>query len=274
MVLQAAVDDSGNEPQALFFVLGGFIATCEHWSAFADAWKTALHAPPRIEYFKFNEAMGCKKQFDGWLETDVSRKIDLLVDVILAHAETRIHAVIRHDEFERYFRSIPSPKRHAAIESPYVLLAMQLILAVAAWSPIRKLSGPTDFIFDEQGKYSDALQQWYPIFKRQAQLGARTDIAAYMGATPKYEKDTDFMPLQAADLYSGFMRRHCMNNKILEAPMPMPLRRLAVLPDIPREYHSEELIRLNAHLQKDGAKYYAANPLARRLYKLPPRGKK
>ena len=267
MVLQAAVDDSGSEPQALFFVLGGFIARSDRWCAFADAWETALHAPPRIEHFKFNEAMGKKEQFDGWDDPEITKKIDLLVDAILQHVETRIHGTIRHDEFDRYFQSIPAPQRHAAIENPYVLLSMQLILAVAAWAPIRNISGPVDFIFDEQGKYSDALQQWYPIFKRQAQLGARTDIAAYMGKPPKFERDIDFMPLQAADLYSGLVRRHCMNNKILEAPMPIPLRRLAVLPEIPRNYMSDELSRLNEHLQKEGVKFYAANPKARKLYK-------
>lgn len=267
MVLQAAVDDSGSDPRALFFVLGGFIARRDRWAAFADSWKTALRTPRRIDYFKFNEAMGLKKQFDGWEETEVSKKIDLLIDVILRHVQTRIHATIRHDEFERYFQSIPAPKRHTAIENPYVLLAMQLILAVAAWSPIRNLSGPTDFIFDEQGKYSDALQQWYPIFKKQAELGARTDIATYLGKPQKFEKDTDFMPLQAADLYSGLVRRHCMNSKILEAPMPIPLRRLATIPEIPRNYMADELRRLNEHLQTEGTKFYAVNPHAPKLYK-------
>ena len=123
--------------------------------------------------------------------------------------------------------------------------------------------------------FSDALQQWYPIFKRQAQLGARTDIAAFMGKPPKFETDTDFVPLQAADLYSGLVRRHCMNNKILEAPMPIPLRRLvAALPGIPRVYTADELRRLNEHLQKEGSKFYTTNPRARKLYKQTKRKKK
>ena len=220
-------------------MLGGFITSSKRWADFADEWQAALHRDPRIEYFKFNEAMGLKKQFDknkGWDVEKINEKIYGLVDVILKHAQVRIHAAIRHDEFDRYFRSIPAPKRHVAVENPYVLLAMQLILAVAAWAPIRNLLEPTDFIFDVQGKFGHALQQWYPIFKRQAELGARTDIAAYLGLPPKFERDIDFMPLQAGDLYAGLMRRHCMNNKILEAPMPIPLRRLAVLPEIPRNY--------------------------------------
>ena len=74
------------------------------------------------------------------------------------------------------------------------------------------------------------------------------------------------MPLQAADLYAGLVRQHSMNNKLLEAPTPLALRRLATLPEIPRIYLADELQRLNAHLQKDGAKFYSANPNARKLY--------
>jgi hypothetical protein len=162
----------------------------------------------------------------------------------------------------------------AAIENPYVLLAMQLILAVAAWSPIHKIFEATDFIFDEQGDYGDALMQWYPIFKGQAQLGAKTDIASYLGVPPKFEKDSCFMPLQAADLYAGLVRRHCMNNKILVAPMPIALRRIAPIPEIPRNYMAPELVRLNEHLQKEGTKFYASNPAARRLFMLNKKRKK
>jgi hypothetical protein len=43
MGLQAYVDDSGNEPQSAFFVLGGFIAWSDQWGLFADEWKAALH---------------------------------------------------------------------------------------------------------------------------------------------------------------------------------------------------------------------------------------
>jgi hypothetical protein len=114
MVLQAYVDDSGNEPQSLFFVLGGFIARSAQWATFANEWQAALHASPRIEYFKFNEAMGLKKQFDkekGWDHEKVDTKIQALVDVILKYAQVRVHATIRHDEFQKYFQGIPTPKR-------------------------------------------------------------------------------------------------------------------------------------------------------------------
>jgi len=216
--------------------------------------------------------MGLKKQFDkekGWNEELRDQKLDRLIDVILKYVQVRIHATIRHDEFDHYFRSVPAPKRHLAIEDPYVLLAMQLILAVAAISPGIHIFEPCDFIFDEQGAFFDALVQWYPIFKRQAEMSAKTDIASYMCALPKRESDIDFMPLQAADLYAGLVRRHCDNNKLIIAPPPVALRRLMPIPEISRNYMAPELKRLNDHLRRVGHKFYASNPAARRLYKQP-----
>jgi hypothetical protein len=105
MVLQAYVDDSGSEPRSTFFVLGGFIARSDQWGLFADEWGAALHRAPRIAYFKLNEAMGLKKQFDkelGWDADKRDRKIDDLVDVILKYTQVRIHATIKHDEFDSF----------------------------------------------------------------------------------------------------------------------------------------------------------------------------
>jgi hypothetical protein len=118
MMLQAYVDDSGSEPQSLFSVLGGFIARSDRWAAFSDEWQLALHREPRIGYFKFNEAMGLKGQFDkvaSWDDVKRDQKIDNLIDVILKYALARINATIRHDEFLRYFRT-PIQVRSATVQ--------------------------------------------------------------------------------------------------------------------------------------------------------------
>jgi hypothetical protein len=51
-------------------------------------WQAVLHKTPRIAYFKFNEAMGLKKQFDkksGWDEATRDKKLDDLTSVIKRH---------------------------------------------------------------------------------------------------------------------------------------------------------------------------------------------
>jgi hypothetical protein len=82
--------------------LGGFITSSEPWATFADEWQAVIHRDPRIEYFKVNEAVGLTKQFDknkGWDFENANRKINCFVDVILKHAQVRIHATIRHNQF-------------------------------------------------------------------------------------------------------------------------------------------------------------------------------
>jgi hypothetical protein len=54
---QAAVGDSGSEPQSPIFILGGFIAPADQWARFSAEWKAALDEPPGIAYFKLTEAM-------------------------------------------------------------------------------------------------------------------------------------------------------------------------------------------------------------------------
>ena len=64
MILQAFVDDSGSEPQSFAFILAGFVARPLQWATFTVEWERTLHRPPRLEYFKNNESMGLKDQFD------------------------------------------------------------------------------------------------------------------------------------------------------------------------------------------------------------------
>jgi len=55
-MLKAYFDDSrmGQPP---CYVLGGWIAPAKVWAPFSDAWLDILWMKPRIEYFKFQEAM-------------------------------------------------------------------------------------------------------------------------------------------------------------------------------------------------------------------------
>jgi hypothetical protein len=50
MVLQAYIDDSGNDPSQYAFILAGFVAPAETWAAFCDEWQTLLDRPPGAAY--------------------------------------------------------------------------------------------------------------------------------------------------------------------------------------------------------------------------------
>ena len=51
-IIQAYVDDSGNSPDGgknPVFVLGGYIATADMWTAFSDAWEKECAQEPLVD---------------------------------------------------------------------------------------------------------------------------------------------------------------------------------------------------------------------------------
>jgi Protein of unknown function (DUF3800) len=64
------------------------------------------------------------------------------------------------------------------------------------------LNETVDFIFDDQTEKSFIMSAWNEY------LAARPDdIRDYYGATPRFENDQKFLPLQAADLWAWWVRR-------------------------------------------------------------------
>jgi len=68
LILQAAIDDSGKGGKPVF-VLAGFVLNVYKWIVFADQWKAILDIPPKIEYFKMNEALQYTGQFTNFSTT-------------------------------------------------------------------------------------------------------------------------------------------------------------------------------------------------------------
>src|SRR4051812_11420683 len=60
------IDDSGSGGSSPYFVLSGYGASLDVWHAFAADWQGVLDLPPKVEYFKMNEAHMCEGQFAGF----------------------------------------------------------------------------------------------------------------------------------------------------------------------------------------------------------------
>jgi hypothetical protein len=63
MVLQASIDDSGNEPSSPIYYLAGFVTTHQQWANFSDEWQAALNESPKLAYFKMSEAEHFRGEF-------------------------------------------------------------------------------------------------------------------------------------------------------------------------------------------------------------------
>jgi len=260
---QAIIDDSGSEPQSRVFVLAGFAGPASAWAAFAVDWRAALDEPPKLDYFKMTEAANFGGQFSrhkGWDETKRDSRLIELTRVIKRHAHLRIQAAVRNDHFDKYIKSLPAPERTLAIDNPYVLLFMQIILAMATFGDQLKIREACDFIFDEQGAFSKAALAWWPNFKTLLDNSTRSDLGKFVGSPPIFRDDKTFLPLQAADLYAWHLRQHYSRNQILIVPPTRVLRQFENMPAISRVYDEPELKRLRAHLLKGGEILAENNP--------------
>jgi hypothetical protein len=265
---QMAVDDSGSEPQSPIFVLAGFIAPAAKWANFSTEWKQALDLPPKLEYFKMSEAVNFGGQFsrrDGWNDANRDDRLVTLARIIRKHVSLRVSAWIRHDDFEEHIKSLLTPVRHLGIDSPYVMLLYQLILAIAVFGDRHGLQSPCDYIFDDQGKLAEEAEYWWPSLKSIVEQSKRSDLAKFVGSQPIFRDEKVFLPLQAGDLYAWQIRnRYVENHQVPHQTIFVPPNRILgmmnTIPVINREYPTDEVIRLREHLLKTREQYAKAFP--------------
>lgn len=194
MMLQAFIDDSKSgdlsKPGSVF-VLAGYISSVSDWLAFTDEWQTVLNGPPSLDVFKMS-------QFVHRYGLEDARLVAFR-RVIERHARGAITASVDMDVYRRFVSSYP-PK---TIQNPYYLLLLDMIIQLKRAAPLIKLDGKIEFVFDEQLRDKDVIKYaWGEIPK------TRPDIAAFIGNEPKWEKEEEFLPLQAADAIAWWTRRH------------------------------------------------------------------
>jgi hypothetical protein len=265
MVLQAYIDDSGNEPQSPVFVLAGFVASHESWAAFSDEWQSALSEPPGVAYFKMAQAERLHDEFErakGWNEKNRDSLLIYLSELIKKYALFRVHTSVRHDAFDKWIKSIKTPSRNSAQDNPYFILFHSLIQICAAIDLQLRPNEKMDFIFDEHGSIGqDSIYYWNNFVR----LGALTHegrdlpnlLAAYTENKPIFRDERCFLPLQAADLYAWQLRRNFVEEDEGK-PTRRPLEIIQGLSDISmnlnetfiREF-SRDLIEVREQFIKD-----------------------
>jgi len=238
MILEAYLDDSGSGGMSQrFFTLAGFLSDYESWGKFADEWKAVLDEPPTIPYFKMNNFYRPEARnsvFKGWDRSAIDEKLKRLISVIRYNVMMRISSKVSLEDYERYVKGrIDDP----TVDDPYFFCFYQIIYSVAIHQKTYKWNYQTDFFFDEQSKIGDNTKRWHQIFKSMAS----DDIRPYIGSPPIFRDDKLFRPLQAADLYSGALRRHAYENARIYMPMRWELVELQNLQNIEREISGDQL---------------------------------
>jgi hypothetical protein len=169
-MLKAYFDDSrmGQPP---CYVLGGWIAPAKVWAPFSDAWLDILWMKPRIEYFKFQEAMNFSGEFHGISEESRDEKLKLLVGLIAEYKILGAASVIPHNLFQKYFGRHPDP----AINDPYAPSLLGIVAAVIRHYKALGIEEKMEFVFDYQptgGQMASAESGWrYFVAALPAEIG-------------------------------------------------------------------------------------------------------
>ena len=190
------------------FVAGGWACPAERWDSISDSWQTVLDAYPPIDYFRLNQAMGLKEQFEGWSPQSRDEKIKALAQVLPHESRFFGHgAYVSRSDFD----NIKHLVRRVYRNSYFFCVATAMVFAVAGETQIVG-ADKIDFVLDQSREAEHMRRLFYSDIKpRFPRLGE---------CIPLDDKLTN--PLQAADLGAAALRQ-------LSETVPRPIPGIDVL---------------------------------------------
>jgi hypothetical protein len=218
---QAFVDDSRSKDE---FVLGGHIATAENWAHFSKEWEELLPFATRDKNgslrFKMTEMAGNPERV---------ARVEVFYRALEKYSAASISCRMNLDDFEQAYERVQALAARlnwsvdfAKWKNPYYFLFRGLMDRFHDHRETMKefipLDEQVDFIFDNQSEKSFILAAWDEIVEIRPK-----EVQKYYGATPRFEDDLKFLPLQAADLWAWWVREWYEEDS---APMPDKMRRL------------------------------------------------
>lgn len=212
LMLRAFIDDS-NMGQPPAYVLAGWIASAELWAKFSEDWAAICAMRPRIDYFKFNEAIGRAGQFAGFSEAARNEKVALLRKACIDHDLDGIAVVVPHDIFKQYF--VHFLKKNQI--GPYFVSFYLMMKGLMQYCDEREINTGVSAVFDQQpGQMKNVLSAWIEFVKH-----TPPEFARFIQTSPIFANDKDMVALQAADFLAGWIRT-VESAKLVGAPAPNP----------------------------------------------------
>jgi len=197
---RAYLDDSGREDHSPVLVLAGWIAPIAVWADFVARWDAMLEMPPRLEYFKMNDAATLHGLFLDWSETRRDERVALAYKAIEETVPYQVSVIVELEPFRRTFTE-EWVERSAM--NPFYLAFSAVLSGVAREQTKLGIQSPVDFVFDEQAMEKDKIVRAWDAFK----ANASTDTRPLIGSVPYFLDDRKFKPLQAADLAAWWVRK-------------------------------------------------------------------
>jgi hypothetical protein len=214
MVLQAFIDDSTSDG---VYVLGGHIASAESWAKFSREWEELLPLAMRDRdgryYFKMREMNRADKlphvpAFYKVLEDNVLCSLSASYNLHdLERAKERIYVPgLQHIDWSHY--------------NNRYFYAFRLLMDMfhshrEKIVKVVPLDQKIDFYFDNQKEKGLILAMWDDYMAKRP-----PETRQHYGATPRFEDDKDFLPLQAADMWAWWIRKWIIEGNISNLEKP------------------------------------------------------
>jgi hypothetical protein len=209
-MLQAFIDDSQTTNPPIF-VLAGYLAPIDRWSAFTTRWQAILDMPPRIPYLKMSEVRGTLPKH---IRDD---RINLFHSVIEECVTAGFSIMVPPDAIKRVFEPNDKFASHPVYCAFCSLVPHLAIL-------INKCFSPSDIIelhFDTQMNEEKRILTAWHFAQHNAIVGSPT-LRQILSTVPHFCDDKSVLPLQAADLHAWWIRRRHVERMTggerLEAP--------------------------------------------------------
>lgn len=202
-LLRAFIDDSVAQEGDKRLFLAGYLHRGDRWAAFSEVWKAELEAWPSIAYFKAAEANSLRGQFDhkkGWTEGKRDAKIICLAGVIRAFRPFSFHFSLNRRVFEEELKPV-SPRGF----NPHFTACFAVVAGLSQYVAKEGITTPIEFVFDEQEGVASDIALFFSDLKKN--LPEATQNLIYGMPIFKSDKDSLYLPLQAADLLAWHLRR-------------------------------------------------------------------
>ena len=196
VILEMYCDDSATDE---LYIVAGCVAPLDDWKSFTPEWHHNLKNPsPKLGFYRTSDALALESQFKRFDANTRDQRIAALARLIPnGHNCFGVASWVSKQDFIKYCGAAFHPAWH----DPYYLCATYLIQHLCF-----DLRGPNlekiDFFFDRQGKVGTQFKAVYEAFLKPTSR----PLFPFMGDV-RHEDKADFLPLQAADMHAGWVRR-------------------------------------------------------------------
>ena len=203
-VLTQYIDDSGKEGPPVY-VLAGWQTKAENWASFVDAWQVLLDKPPKLCYFKMEEAFSRREQFDGWSEKEADDRVIEFALLTDKFKLTPIESVISHSAFDQVLKQNRGPFQTPAYFALTGIL-IGLLQSMRDRAPTQREE--MEFFFDEDTVKKGDLKRAYRLLMLLLARNGEHELRQLIPEEPIFRDDKKYLALQAADLYAWHVRRN------------------------------------------------------------------